>query len=252
MGNNFIDETGNKYGRLTVIERGGNSLDRQAMWVCQCSCGKIHIVRGTALRRGEVKSCGCLVYEKRKKVAPDLTGKKYGRLTVIGRGENPNDTSAMWLCVCECGNEVVVRGKSLRSGGTKSCGCLLRESARKRNSLSFGEASFNRFKRRIRKASKKHGYDCDMTDTEIREVSQQNCFYCKSFPSHVAKATGGNGDFVYNGFDRVDNTRGYTLNNVVACCRKCNVAKGKMSISEFSIWLNSVWGNRQNWERRNA
>lgn len=56
----------------------------------------------------------------------DLTGQKFGRLTVIGRAESTNYNSK-WLCVCECGNNATVFGMSLKSGKTKSCGCLQKE-----------------------------------------------------------------------------------------------------------------------------
>lgn len=54
----------------------------------------------------------------------DLTGQSFGRLTVISRAQNNKDGRAMWLCRCSCGNQVVVLGKCLRNGHTKSCGCL--------------------------------------------------------------------------------------------------------------------------------
>lgn len=54
----------------------------------------------------------------------DLTGQRFGKLTVLERTENIG-TSAGWRCRCDCGKETVVRTASLRSGGTKSCGCLL-------------------------------------------------------------------------------------------------------------------------------
>lgn len=58
----------------------------------------------------------------------DLTGQKYGRLTVIEKSEThvtPKGRNVyMWRCLCDCGNEVVVRSYSLMSGETKSCGCL--------------------------------------------------------------------------------------------------------------------------------
>jgi hypothetical protein len=57
------DETGNRYGRLTVISFAGVSHDRKAMWECQCDCGKKTIVRGKDLRNGRTTSCGCLVIE---------------------------------------------------------------------------------------------------------------------------------------------------------------------------------------------
>lgn len=52
----------------------------------------------------------------------DLTGQKFHRLTVLG----PTDSPSYWRTLCDCGNEKVVRGSSLVSGNTKSCGCLVR------------------------------------------------------------------------------------------------------------------------------
>lgn len=57
----------------------------------------------------------------------DLTGQKFGRLIVIERASNNTEGRAMWVCKCECGKETKAVGKDLRSGNTKSCGCLNRE-----------------------------------------------------------------------------------------------------------------------------
>lgn len=61
----------------------------------------------------------------------DMTGQKYGRLTVISRAENATDKDgtirAKWNCICDCGTLITVRGKDIRSGNTKSCGCMNRE-----------------------------------------------------------------------------------------------------------------------------
>lgn len=59
----------------------------------------------------------------------DLIGQKFGRLTVIGREKNNKDGRATWRCNCDCGNETIVLGKSLRNGNTRSCGCLHIETA---------------------------------------------------------------------------------------------------------------------------
>lgn len=56
----------------------------------------------------------------------DLTGQRFGRLTVIRYDHSEHD-GAHWLCKCDCGNEKVIAGYSLRSGKTKSCGCLANE-----------------------------------------------------------------------------------------------------------------------------
>lgn len=62
----FKDETGNRYGRLTVITRVPN--DQAAMWLCICTCGKQAAVRGKDLRQGQV-SCGCFRRERTKERA---------------------------------------------------------------------------------------------------------------------------------------------------------------------------------------
>lgn len=60
----------------------------------------------------------------------DLTGKTFGRLTVLKRAEKPagaTSSSAFWLCKCECGTEKVISGNVLRQGKAKSCGCYNRD-----------------------------------------------------------------------------------------------------------------------------
>lgn len=64
----------------------------------------------------------------------ELTGTKFGRLTVVARSENSRRSGksvTRWLCKCDCGNLVVVEGHSLSRGRTKSCGCLNRETQKK-------------------------------------------------------------------------------------------------------------------------
>ena len=63
----------------------------------------------------------------------DLTGQKFGRLTVISRAENADCGKVRWICKCDCGAEVVVRGGNLRNGHTASCGCLQKEKTTERS-----------------------------------------------------------------------------------------------------------------------
>jgi hypothetical protein len=57
----------------------------------------------------------------------DLTGQKFGRLTVIHRIENKYSKATKFLCQCSCGKEVPVNAASLKNGTTKSCGCYHQE-----------------------------------------------------------------------------------------------------------------------------
>lgn len=60
------DETGNRYGRLVVIEKHHQDSRGEWYWLCKCDCGNDKIVSGNKLRCGNTKSCGCLQYEHRK------------------------------------------------------------------------------------------------------------------------------------------------------------------------------------------
>ena len=78
------------------------------------------------------------------KVREDLTGNKYGLLTVLGQTEdyvtkNGNRRYARWLCECECGNIKSILGISLKSGNAKSCGCMHHEWVKKYNEYKIIE-----------------------------------------------------------------------------------------------------------------
>lgn len=60
----------------------------------------------------------------------DLTGQRFGRLTVLKRAGSSSGGAAKWLCRCDCGNETIVYGYSLRIGNTKSCSCMKDELAK--------------------------------------------------------------------------------------------------------------------------
>lgn len=120
----FKDETGKKYGRLTVLYRNGKSASNKTKWHCICDCGKEVDVLGEELRKGSVVSCGCYNKERASETQfKDETGNRYGKLTVISLVKR--SPKAIWLCQCDCGNTTEVSGIDLRSGNTKSCGCLV-------------------------------------------------------------------------------------------------------------------------------
>lgn len=128
----FRDLTGQRFGRLTVIERAEDQVSdkgkHQTMWLCECDCGNKSIVRASHLTDGRIQSCGCYRYDA---VFNDLVGKRFGRLVVLERAESKilsnGNIKTMWLCRCDCGNTSVVRADSLMGGKTTSCGCYLRE-----------------------------------------------------------------------------------------------------------------------------
>lgn len=121
----FIDLTGQKINRLTVLSKG-TKHGKEWYWKCRCECGNNCEVSGSSLRAGRTKSCGCLKRESDKKPKGnviDLVGQKFNKLTVIKRNGSDRRGEARWICECECGNQITVLSSNLRSGHTISCGC---------------------------------------------------------------------------------------------------------------------------------
>lgn len=131
--NQVKNELNKRYGKLTVINYIGIN-NHHAEWQCRCDCGNIITAKGDLLRNGSITSCGC------SKII-DETNNKYGKLSVISMAHIKNH-NAYWKCKCECGNEIIVSGNHLRSGHTKSCGCLKSAGEEKINKI-LSESDIN-------------------------------------------------------------------------------------------------------------
>lgn len=129
VAHNFVDLTGQTFNYLTVKERLENRYNGKAYWKCECICGNIVEVSTEDLKNNHTISCGCKKIERFTEVGKnsfkDLTGMRFGLLTVLSKTEKRTGTSVVWLCQCDCGKQCEIAGGDLnRSLGTKSCGCL--------------------------------------------------------------------------------------------------------------------------------
>jgi 5-methylcytosine-specific restriction endonuclease McrA len=113
-----------------------------------------------------------------------------------------------------------------------------------------GEVGLGKLIRNYENCAKARGWKFLLTREQIVEITKKNCHYCGSppqsimgnFGSHyLAKENNKHTEYVYNGIDRVDNSRGYEIENCVPCCSKCNHAKYKLSVEEFLSWVKRVY-----------
>lgn len=109
-----------KFGQLLiikVIKEGGQTKFR-----CKCDCRKEITNIASNVLRGVSRTCG----HTHDRI--NLTGRKFGKLTVIKLGDRKplSGYQLYWLCKCDCGNEKEILGSNLKLGLIKSCGCLLR------------------------------------------------------------------------------------------------------------------------------
>lgn len=127
----FKDETGNKYGYLTVLYKTPfKSSSNKTLWHCKCECGNECDILGESLRNGVTKSCGCkskLLNSISK--TQDLTNKIFGYLEPIKVAERMTSEGVVWQCKCHCGcnrDDIFLPAHRLLTGNTASCGRLKR------------------------------------------------------------------------------------------------------------------------------
>ena len=183
--------------------------------------------------------------------AMDLTGQKFGRLTVIKRSfPNTKNGETNWLCKCDCGNKKIIHGHRLRIGKTKSCGCLRREICSSlqgkypqsglQRYLGIGVGNMRAVISKYKQNAKKGGREYKLTEEQFKEITKKDCYYCGAKPNNERKSSSNNGGYVYNGIDRIDNNKGYTMDNIVPCCRTCNIAKRNLTLQDFKDWIKRV------------
>ena len=227
---------GSKFGLLTVVSFSGTPKGH-AEWNCLCECGKMYIARGANLRRGRLKSCGCI-----RPVVHDLTGQTFGSWKVIGAREIANlkgGKKAFWLCRCVCGFEKKVSAAQLIFGATTKCRVCSDKITGTQRRGPKGLAARNAILGTYKRGAKVRSLSWLLTEEQFDKLTKLNCYYCGLSPSNEYGADR-NGSFIYSGIDRVDNARGYELGNVVPCCGICNQAKSDMSAEEFITWANRV------------
>lgn len=176
----------------------------------------------------------------------NLIGKTFNRLKVLELKESRlygKTFKRMWLCVCECGKELILNTGTLTTGNTKSCGCLHNElssenSIKSRYKIAKPDAGFTSIMNSYKRNAISRGVDFLLDFDNFKKIIQSNCFYCGVEPSNLYFKN--YYDVKYNGIDRVDNKQGYNLNNVVPCCKICNIAKNNNSTEIFNNWINRL------------
>jgi hypothetical protein len=173
----------------------------------------------------------------------NLKNRKFSRLLVMN--EEPFYSVAgyvAWRCLCECGAIRDIEARRLKSGHTKSCGCLNTYTRVLRGKLELWRLGTDALRKyddpvisnrytTYRGNANALNRDFELSYQEFKQLVLGKCHYCLA-PPEERVYTIGNRIFRrrLNGVDRVDNDQGYVKDNVVPCCKSCNSRKNVRSV----------------------
>lgn len=167
----------------------------------------------------------------------NLINKKFGKLTVISHSHitktKHNSSVHYWLCECECGNKKSIRGDCLTRNRTKSCGCINKQVARNNPTWKGYEDISSSFFKQIRWSGINRNIKFDLTIEDLWNLFLKQNKKCAltgldlTFPKFAL-------DTSYNiSLDRIDSSKGYTLDNIQWVDKRINFMKITLKNDEF-------------------
>lgn len=217
-------QKGFKLNQWTVLKTTGNFISKRIV-KAKCSCGEVKKQKLTDFITRSGETCNGPKHK---------IGRKYGKLQIVEVISSKIKNSKklyIYLCICDCGNKVKrtlsqLNGRSF-SKKEQSCGCVLTVVPKR---IGPEVANFRQYHNLYRTRAKRNSIPFKINRAQFLFLTQQPCFYCNKKRTKGFNAYRGYKPFLCNGVDRLDNTKGYTIQNCVPCCHSCNRSKGSVSV----------------------
>jgi hypothetical protein len=180
-------------------------------------------------------------------------GKRFGRLVVISEAPRRRTGKHQilrryFLVECDCGDKFEVSASSLTSKLTLSCGCYGREKRlaglmnwkfKRRQFLDVEILVVKDLYQRYKSGALRRKLEWGISLEQFKTLTSSPCYYTNKNPEsiHVYNQD----SYLYNGIDRIDNTKGYVVDNCVPCCFAVNKAKGTLTEKDFLKLIKDVY-----------
>ena len=217
-----------KIGNLLVISETTERKYGNIIWKCICECGNECFLTTKNLKRGKVKSCGCVKINKEYNttyIGEDLSGRKFGKLSVLNFSHSDKYKNKRWECLCECGNKTFVTTSLLNKGHSKSCG-KCRKGKDVYNYSGYKDITGTKWNS-IKGNAESRSREFSITKEYVWEVLERQNHLCNltklpiSFLDKTASV------------DRIDSSIGYILGNIQIVHKDINRIKSDLDQSYF-------------------
>ncbi len=242
----FAQNDGIKETKSVSAENVCEDTGSKNVWKRNCpKCGKPLFYKTLSILNRFIKlnkDCKECAHKGHHSEKENYVGKRLGILTILRQFKGKKNRTYV-ECLCDCGNKstmllTYVKGNGLV--GCKKCQAT-RAGIKHTNSKQKGEASFNSLYHVYIGNAKSRSLEFSLSKEDLKKLFGGNCFYCGRKPTQIRQVSGSHTRFEYNGVDRKDNNVGYTINNCVSCCKKCNEAKTDMTLSDFISWIRQMY-----------
>lgn len=197
------------------------------LWKVLCDCGNETVVRKPDFKGGRHKTCGC------RGLSDISIGRRFGSWTVVGKETRQGRTYLK--TICDCGNESIVGRTDLEKGKSTKC---LQCGYQRYESQSVGLSAIMRVYRSYEQNARSKQREFSLSVEEFKDLIFKPCTYSGHPPMSIGRGYSENAsNIMYNGIDRIDNSKGYTIDNCVTCCYVCNRAKHSMKKDEWDSWI---------------
>jgi len=165
-----------------------------------------------------------------------LEGRRFGKLSVL-RFSHIENNHAVWVVHCDCGNKFKATTHDLNGDRVRQCDrCRLKQLWKGNKKV---DAAFNQVFAHYRANAKREKRFFRLSKRQFKRLTSSPCFFTGRIPSRTRRSSGGS-VYTYNGIDRLNNKKGYTIENCVPCCWEVNQMKGAMALEEFLILCREV------------
>jgi hypothetical protein len=228
-------EIGDQFCNWTVI----NNTNKKNIFICKCTCENIKEMSSHQLRSQKGKYCRkCMGKSISEKNTKDLTGLKFGKLTVLNKVGSSKNRKTLWLCLCDCGNYRETEGSVLTCGMLKSCA----------KCGYFGEI-INALIQKIKWKSKGRKINFNITSQYCWELFLKQNRKCAlsgielTLPTKADKINEGSASL-----DRINPSLGYEEGNVQWVHKTINRSKSTFTDEEFISLCHDVANNHKDYD----